>query len=106
MPATTYWNIDRIMKLIIGLALAAGLIVLIDYLHDVLLPFFVACFIAYLMQPLVNFNRRLLHEKGRVFSSILSLVEVIALIGTVIYLFMPHVISELDTLTDIIHNIT
>lgn len=106
MSRTTYWNIDRIMKLIIGLAVATGLILLIDYLHDVLLPFFVACFIAYLMQPLVNFNRRVLHEKGRVISSILSLAEVMSVIGVIIYLFMPHVINELDILSGIIHNIS
>ncbi|MDE6856640.1 MAG: hypothetical protein K2J34_09270 [Muribaculaceae bacterium] len=61
-----FWNIDRIMKLIIGLAIATVLILLIRYLSDVLLPFFVACFIAYMLQPLVEFNRRLIHEKGRV----------------------------------------
>lgn len=101
-----YWNTDRIMKLIITLAIAACLILLINYLHDVLLPFFVACFIAYLLQPLVDINRRIIHEKGRTFSSIMALIEVITVIGGIIYLFLPHVISELDTLSAIIHDVT
>lgn len=102
----TYWNIDRIMKLIIGLAIATVIIMLIFYLRDVLLPFFVACFIAYMLQPLVELNRRMTHEKGRIISSILALLEVAMVIGTVVYIFLPHVESELDTLNTIIHDVT
>lgn len=101
-----YWNIDRIMKLIIGIAIAVSLIFLIGYLHDVLLPFFVACFIAYILQPLVELNRRLLREKGRAFASIFSLLEVALVIGLIIYFFLPHVMSELDTLSGIIHDVS
>ncbi len=101
-----YWNIDRIMKLIIGLALTAVIIFLIDYLHDVLLPFFAACFIAYLLQPIVDLNRRILHEKGRIISSILTLLEVSAIVTGVVYFFLPHVMNELDVLGGIIHEVT
>ena len=103
---STFWNIDRIMRLIIGIAIAAGVIFLINYLRDVLLPFFVACFISYLLQPLVEFNRRITHEKGRLFSSILSLLEVILVVGGIVYLFLPHVIGELDMLSRTIHEVT
>ncbi len=101
-----FWNIDRIMKLIIGLAIAAVLIWLIRYLSDVLLPFFVACFIAYMLQPLVDLNRKLIHEKGRVFSSILTVLEVLAVVVGVVWLFLPNVIKELDVMNGIIHEVT
>lgn len=101
-----FWNIDRIMKLIIGLAIAAVLIWLIRYLSDVLLPFFVACFIAYMLQPLVDLNRKLIHEKGRVFSSILTVLEVLAVIVGITWLFLPNVIKELDVMNGIIHEVT
>ncbi len=100
-----YWNTDRIMKLIIGLAISIFIIFLINYLRDVLLPFFVACFIAYMLQPLVELNRRLMNEKGRIFSSILAVVEVIAVVGGVIFLFLPHVMNELELLGNILHDI-
>lgn len=109
MDSTTqnrFWNIDRIMKLIIGTIIAIGLIFLINYLRDVLLPFFVACFIAYMLQPLVGLNRKLLHEKGRLFSSLLSLLEVASVIVGIIYIFMPHVMKELDALSAIIHEVS
>lgn len=101
-----FWNIDRIMKLIIGLAIACVVVLLIGYLRDVLLPFFVACFIAYILQPLVDFNRKLIHEKGRAVSSIMTVLEVLAVVAGIIYLFMPHVIKELDLLSGIIHEVT
>ena len=43
-----FWNIDRVMKLLIGIVVSAGVLWLIYYLRDALLPFFVACVVAYL----------------------------------------------------------
>lgn len=100
-----FWNIDRIMKLIIGLAIATVLILLLSYLRDVLLPFFAACFIAYMLQPLVELNRRWTHEKGRTGASLLSVVEVAVVIAGIVYLFLPHVVDELDSLGCILHEI-
>lgn len=105
-PKTTYWTTDRIMKLIIGIAIATVIIWLLRYLRDVLLPFFVACFIAYLLQPLVELNRKWTHEKGRTIASILTVIEVSAVIFGIVYLFLPQVIRELDSLGHIIHDIT
>lgn len=101
-----FWNIDRIMKLIIGLSIATVLILLVRYLSNVLLPFFVACFIAYMLQPLVELNRRIIHEKGRSISSILTLIEVLAVVIGIVYLFLPMVVRELDMLSNIIHNVS
>lgn len=101
-----FWNIDRIMKLIIGLAIASVLIWLIRYLSDVLLPFFVACFIAYMLQPLVELNRKFIHEKGRAISSIMTVLEVLAVLVGIVWIFLPNVIKELDIMGSIIHEVT
>ncbi len=101
----SFWNTDRIMKLIIGLAIAITLLFLINYLRDALLPFFVACFLAYMLQPLVELNRKLIHEKGRVISSLLTLIEVLSLITLVIIIFLPSVNSELNQLGNILHDV-
>ena len=68
-----YWTVDRIMQLIIGVVLATGVVLLLRYLSGVLLPFVVACFISYLLQPVVDFNRRLTHARGRALPSVLTL---------------------------------
>lgn len=104
--STTYWNIDRIMRLIFTLGIAAVLIWLIRYLSDVLLPFFVACLIAYLLNPVVELNQRLIKAKGRTLASIMTVVEVGAVIMGVVYLFLPSVMAELDHLGAIIHKVS
>lgn len=102
----TYWNIDKIMTLILGLGIATALVILIRYLGDVLLPFFVACFIAYLLQPLVEWNRRWTREKGRLFSSLLTLLEVLIVVACIVYIFMPTVVRELEMLGNILHDLS
>lgn len=103
---TLYWNRDRIMQLIIGLAISAALIWLIRYLSNVLLPFFVACFIAYILQPVVEFNRKWTHSRGRVLASIITIIQVTAIVGLVIYLFLPTVIKDLQMLGEILKSVS
>lgn len=105
MTATKYWTTDRIMNLIVGIAIAACVIYLLNYLYDVLLPFFAACFIAYLLQPLVSFNKRLTRCKGLGLPAVLTVVDVTVVAGLVVTLFLPSVIDECNTLNHIIHNI-
>ena len=104
--ANTYWNLDRVMRLIIGLAIASALIWLVRYLSDVLLPFFVACFFAYLLQPVVVFNQRVTHTHGRVMASIMTVLEVTIIVGALVYLFLPTVIRDIDMLGTIIRNVS
>lgn len=107
MPTSPkYWTPDRIMWLLIGLAIAAAVVLLIRYLSDVLLPFFVACLIAYLLQPVVDFNRRITRCKGRIIPSLLTIIDVSALVFGIIYLFLPSVLSELDELGRILHDVS
>ena len=94
------------MHLIIGVAAGVLLILLVRYLSRVLLPFFVACFIAYLLQPVVEFNRRVTHLKGRTLPSVLTLLEIVVAIGLVVYLFLPSVVSELNELGKILHDVS
>ena len=101
-----YWTQDRIMRLIIGLAISVALILLIRYLSDVLLPFFVGCFLAYLLQPVVAFNQRLFHTHRRAFPAVMTVIDISAIILLLIYLFLPSVIRDVDELTQIVHNVT
>lgn len=105
MNNTGYWTADRIMRLLIGIFIAVVVVLLLKRLEGALLPFFIACLIAYLLQPLVQLNRRLLHEKGRVFSSILTILEVSAVFAGCLYLMIPSIIRECDYLSDILTQI-
>lgn len=100
-----YWTTDRIMNLIIGLAITAVLWLLISQLSDVLLPFFVACFIAYLLEPMVTFNMRWTHTKGRIIASLLTILEFSAVVVIFFYAFTPTVVKDLGVLNSIIQDI-
>lgn len=101
----TYWTPDRIMQLIIGVILTVLTILLLRYLSDVLLPFFAACLIAYMLQPVVDFNRRLLHCKGLTLPSVLTLIEILLVIIGVVHIFMPSVIREIGELGKILRDL-
>lgn len=101
-----YWTLDRVMWLLIGLAITAGVIWLMYYLRDALLPFFVACLIAYILQPLVDFNMRWCHIHNRTVVSVLTLLAVTAVLAGILWLTIPSIISELGRFEDIIHDIS
>ena len=90
------------MKLIIGIVLTGVVIWSLDYLSFVLLPFVVACFVAYLLQPLVNLNRKWIWRESRLLSVLATLIEVTVVIAGVVYMFLPSVLGEINMLGGII----
>lgn len=81
--------------MLISLALFAGVIWLIDVLHDVLLPFVVAWLVAYILEPFVQYNRRLLRIKGRALAVFMTLFECLLLVCVMVMFLVPSVTSEL-----------
>ncbi|MDE6126667.1 MAG: AI-2E family transporter, partial [Muribaculaceae bacterium] len=61
----------------------------------VLLPFCVACLIAYIFEPFVQYNRRLLKLKGRVAAIFVTLFEVLLFLGILAYFTIPMIIDEM-----------
>ena len=105
-PQTHFWNIDRIMNLLIGVLIAGAVLWAIYYLRDALLPFFVACVIAYLLQPLVSLNRRVLHLHNRVVPSVLTVAEVTLVLVVAVKFTLPSIIGQLDELGRILGDIS
>lgn len=96
------YTFDRVVRLLITIALIAAGVWLVNYLKDVLLPFCVAALIAYFLEPFVQFNRSLLRLRGRVIAVFITLFEVTMIIGLVSYLFVPSVIDEIGQMGDLI----
>lgn len=88
------FTFDRVVRILITLAVLAAVVWLVDVLRDVLLPFLVACLIAYLLEPFVQFNRTLLHLKGRIVAIFITLSESLLLVGAICYFFVPSIIDE------------
>ena len=86
-----------------GIALIVLAVLFItNYLSEVLLPFFIAWFFAYLLYPVVKFIENKLHVKVRALSIILAMGAAIAVIGGVLWLIIPPMIDQFDKLGDVL----
>lgn len=101
MPQRTPFTLDRVVRLVITLAIIFGMIWLINILKDVLLPFLVACIIAYMFEPFVQHNRRLLKLKGRASAVFITLFEALFFLGIILYFLVPMIGSELKEMSAI-----
>lgn len=98
MPERQPYTFDRVVRMIIGLAIFFGILAIINVLKDVLLPFCVACLIAYMFEPFVQYNRRLLHLRGRVSAIFVTLFEAAFFFCLACYFFLPMLMEEMHTM--------
>ena len=104
MAIVKEYTFDRVVRIVITVLVIAGLIWLIHALKNVLLPFFVACLIAYLCEPFVQSNRRMLHLRGRVLATFVTLFETAFIICAVFYFIGPMVTREMHNMGEILRN--
>ena len=71
-------------------------------MSEVLLPFVIAWFFAYLLYPVVKFIENKLHIKVRALSIILAMGAAIAVIGGVLWLIIPPMIDQFDKLGEVL----
>lgn len=96
MLSSRPFTFDRTVRILFSIGFVVLVVWLLGKLTNVLLPFCIACLIAYFLEPLCQLNMRLLHMKKRVIPSLLTLLEAGAVIIGLIYLFTPSVIKEID----------
>lgn len=105
MDPTRQFTFDRVVRIVIGAAIVAVAVWLINLLKDVLLPFCVACLVAYMLEPLVNINQRILNiHKRRAIPVFVTLIETTLIIGIISYFFIPSIINEVGHLEVLIKN--
>lgn len=95
---------DRFIRWALTTFVVVVVLLLVNYLRGVLLPFFVAWFLAYLIYPIVKFTQYRLHVPTRVLSIIVSLVFLAAVVGGVFYLIIPPMLGQFDKFSDILSN--
>lgn len=89
---------DKFVRFLgIGL-LVLAVFFLVNYLSSVLIPFFVAWLLAYLLYPVVKFVENKLHVRIRALSIIITLVFVGSVISLIIYLIIPPMIDQFQKL--------
>ena len=83
-------------------ALILFVLVAVNYLSNVLLPFFVAWLLAYLLYPVVKFVQYRLHVPTRALSIIVTFIGVTAVIALVVYLIIPPMIEQFQKLGSLV----
>lgn len=101
-PWSRPYTFDRVVRIIISLAVLAGAVWLIDILSGVLLPFLVAWLAAYILEPFVQYNKRLLRVRGRLLPVFMTLFEFALTLIVLCVLFLPSVLAESHRLAQLI----
>lgn len=89
------YTFDRVIRILFGTVFAVGLFYLIYILRGALLPFLVAWIIAYMLNPLVEYNKRVFKLKGRVLAIVLAFTEVIITFSLLCVLVLPSIFEEI-----------
>ena len=92
------YTFDRVVRLVISLAIAGIALWLLNVLSGALLPFFIACLLAYIFKPFVAFNKRVLRCKGNIIPIFLFLIELIGVIVAAGYLLIPRMAEEISAM--------
>ncbi|MBW2480393.1 MAG: AI-2E family transporter [Deltaproteobacteria bacterium] len=87
------YTFDRVVRILIGLGLVAGLIWLANYLSDVLIPFTVALLLAYLTNPLVALvEKKIPNRPAAVAVSLFGIIALALLLGWIV---IPRIAGEI-----------
>lgn len=93
---------DSFIRGSIGCVLIVGALMLIERLSGVLLPFFIAWLIAYMIYPLVKFFQYKLRLKSRVLAIFCALVSITAVSVGIFYLLVPPMLEEFGKVNDLL----
>lgn len=93
------YTFDRVVRILITLSILIGLGLLINRLSAVLLPFFIAWLMAYLLYPLVRFFQYRLKFKYRILSILGALITVIVSLGLAAFLLQAPMRGEIQRLS-------
>lgn len=93
---------DRFIRGALFCVILIGILFLFNRLSSVLLPFFIAWLIAYLIYPLVIFFQNRLKLKSRILSIFCALLSITIAITLIFYLLIPPMIEEFGRLKDLV----
>jgi len=96
------YTFDRVVRIIIGLAILVFIFFLINKLSRALLPFLIAWLLAYLLQPIVRFFQIKLKFKSLLLSIICTLVLVVGSLIGLIWFLTPMISNEISKLSQLI----
>ena len=98
------YTFDRVVRILFSVCLIIGVLFLLNILKGVLLPFLVACLIAYMLEPLVLWNKRILRMHHRFIPVALTLLEVCVVIGGLAMIVIPYIVGEATQMAELLRS--
>ncbi len=98
------FTFDRVVRILITIATLIGAYWLLKAISGALLPFCVASLLAYIFEPFVAFNKRLLRCRGNVLPIFLFLVELFGVIALLGWFLIPRIIDEIVTVGNLFND--
>ncbi len=96
------YTFDRVIRILFTLCIIAAVVFALDALSGVLLPFLVACLIAYMLEPIVKWNKRWMHLKRRFLPVTFTLLEVLTVFGIFCWIFFPYLANECSQMAAVV----
>lgn len=96
------FTFDRVVRILFTFFIVIASLWLLNILKGVLLPFLVACLIAYMLEPIVGWNMKWMHCKKRFLPVILTLIEVIGIAALACMIMIPYLIDETKQMAQLI----
>lgn len=93
---------DSFIRGVLTALVLIGLLMLVNKLSGVLLPFFLAWFLAYLIYPLVTFFQYKVRLRSRVLSIFAAMLTVLVVFALATWAFVPPMVHELIRLKAVI----
>lgn len=100
------YTFDRVVRILIAIGGFIGALWLLNVLKGVLLPFLVAWLIAYILEPLVQYNKRMFRVKKRWLPIMVTLLECTLVACAAAVFIVPSVIDEMHQVAGLISNYT
>jgi len=95
-------TLERFLRGTVYVLAFAALVALINYLSSVLLPFFMAWGVAYLIYPMVLFFQHKCRLRNRTISIVVTLAILVLIISLILALIVPSMVAECVRLKELI----
>lgn len=93
------YTFDRVVRIFFTIAVLCIVLYFLYLLRAVLLPFFVGCLIAYIIEPAVRWNQRILKIKSHPWAVIITTLEALIFVAVLCLIFIPIIEREFSQLS-------
>ncbi|MCU4157620.1 AI-2E family transporter [Carboxylicivirga sp. A043] len=96
------YTFDRVVRMILTALAFGAILYVVNLLKNVLGPFIIAIFIAYLLDPMVNFVQNKIRIRHRGLSVILTVLVVGTSLTAVMFFLIPAFIQEMNKMVQLV----